>query len=286
VFRYNPDKGITPAECFDLEANPDIENDWPMYRIAYLDEGGKPSTLEVPMTFADFAVTEGRFRKQFRTAPRDTWNENMVPLHEYLDLEADDREGKFPYIWAVDKKQKLIRVIPSRALVESCEERRNFWRMLKAIAGIRREVDAEEIARKVRVELAGRLASRLLELAGAGGMAAAEALIASPEASAASLPAPSASVVPGAEPSGNGYIAPYIDSAECTACDECIKINSKIFAYNEKKQAYIKDAKGGPFRDLVRAAEKCTAQVIHPGMPLDRSEKDIEKLIKRAKKYS
>lgn len=286
VFRYNPDKGTTPAECFDLDANPDIENDWPMYRIRYLDEGGKQSELEVPMTFADFAVTEGRFRKQFRTAPRDTWNENMVPLHEYLDLAPDDREGKFPYIWAVDKKRKLIRVIPSRALVESCEERRNFWRMLKAIAGIRREVDAEEIAQKVRVELAGRLASRLLELAGAGGVAAAEALIASPEPPAPAAPPPSASAAPGAEPSGNGYIAPYIDSAECTACDECIKINSKIFAYNEKKQAYIKDPRGGPFRDLVRAAEKCTAQVIHPGMPLDRSEKDIEKLIKRAKKYS
>jgi pyruvate-ferredoxin/flavodoxin oxidoreductase len=88
-----------------------------------------------------------------------------------------------------------------------------------------------------------------------------------------------------AAPSGNGHVAPWIDSAECTACDECIKINPKIFAYNEKKQAYIKDPKGGPYKDLVRAAEKCTAQVIHPGIPADRSEKDIEKLIKRAQKF-
>ena len=42
--------------------------------------------MELPLTFADFAITEGRFRKQFRTVPRDAWNENMVPLAEYLDL--------------------------------------------------------------------------------------------------------------------------------------------------------------------------------------------------------
>lgn len=285
VFRYNPDNGVTPVECFDLEGNPEIETDWPTYRIAYLDDSGVKAEMEVPMTFADFAVTEGRFRKQFRTAPRDTWNENMVPLHEFIELGADEREGLFPYIWATDKKQKLVRVIPSQIVVESCEERRGFWRMLKSVAGIRVEVSPDEIAQKVRVEMAGRLASRLLELAGAGAAAAAQALVA-PTESAAALPAPSARAGAPSSDNGSGYVAPYIDSAECTACDECIKINPKMFQYNEKKQAVIKDPKGGPFRDLVRAAEKCTAQVIHPGMPADRSEKDIEKLIKRAKKYA
>ncbi|MCC6798362.1 MAG: 2-oxoacid:acceptor oxidoreductase family protein [Candidatus Hydrogenedentes bacterium] len=289
VYRYNPDRGITPAECFDLEANPEMEVDWPTYKISYVDETGSKAELQVPMTFADFAVTEGRFRKQFRTAPRDTWNENMVPLHEFIEIPKEERAGKFPFIWAVDKKQKLIRVIPSQIVVNSCEERRNFWRMLKAVAGIRKEIDPNEIAQKVRVEMVGRLASRLMELAGGGPMAAMEALIApaaepAAEGAAASAPAP-ANAKPAAPAGGNGYVAPHIDSAQCTACDECMKINAKIFAYNDQKKAYIKDPKGGPYRDLVRAAEKCTAQVIHPGMPADRSEKDIDKLIKRAKKY-
>lgn len=291
IYRYNPDKGVTPAECFDLEGNPDLDEDWPVYRIEYLDEQGNKSSIETPMTFADFAVTEGRFRKQFRTAPRDTWNEKMVPLHEFIDLDAGDREGLFPYIWALDRKQRLIRVIPSQAVVQSAEERRDFWRMLKAIAGVRKEIDAEAIAQQVRAELAGRLAARLIELASGNGAAMAEALIApagvSPVPALPPTPvAPaSAGVAAAPSPSGNGYVAPWIDSAECTACDECIKINPKIFAYNEKKQAYIKDPKGGPYKDLVRAAEKCTAQVIHPGIPADRSEKDIEKLIKRAQKF-
>ena len=72
----------------------------------------------------------------------------------------------------------------------------------------------------------------------------------------------------------------------CTSCDECMRINNRIFAYNENKQAFIKNAKGGPYRDLVKAAEKCTAQVIHPGQPMDPSEKDLDKLVKRAAKYN
>ena len=86
--------------------------------------------------------------------------------------------------------------------------------------------------------------------------------------------------------SGGGYTPAHIDSTQCTACDECIQINPKIFAYNEQKKAYVKDPKGGPFKDLVRAAEKCTAQVIHPGTPANPAEKDLDKLLKRAKKYS
>ena len=31
--------------------------------------------MELPMTFADFAITEVRFRKHFRMAPPDTWND-------------------------------------------------------------------------------------------------------------------------------------------------------------------------------------------------------------------
>ena len=37
---------------------------------------------------------------------------------------------------------------------------------------------------------------------------------------------------------------------------------------------------------VLRAAEKCTAQIIHPGTPADPNEKDLEKLQKRAAKYN
>jgi pyruvate-ferredoxin/flavodoxin oxidoreductase len=35
----------------------------------------------------------------------------MVPLAEFLAAGQDEREGKFPYIWAVDQKQRLMRLL-------------------------------------------------------------------------------------------------------------------------------------------------------------------------------
>ena len=78
----------------------------------------------------------------------------------------------------------------------------------------------------------------------------------------------------------------WIDTPECTACDECVNLNPQIFAYNENHKAYIKDAAAGPYRDIVKAAERCTARVIHPGLPRDRSAKDIEKWIARGRKFN
>jgi pyruvate-ferredoxin/flavodoxin oxidoreductase len=81
-------------------------------------------------------------------------------------------------------------------------------------------------------------------------------------------------------------MAPWLDTDDCTACDECVNLNSAIFAYNESKKAFIKDPNGGPYRDLVKAAERCTAQVIHPGLPKDRSTKDVDKWIARGRKFN
>ncbi len=78
----------------------------------------------------------------------------------------------------------------------------------------------------------------------------------------------------------------YIESSRCTSCDECTRINRKVFAYNEKKQAYIKDAAAGTFKDLVTAAEKCPVGIIHPGTPINPKEKGLEKLIQRAARFN
>jgi pyruvate-ferredoxin/flavodoxin oxidoreductase len=82
-----------------------------------------------------------------------------------------------------------------------------------------------------------------------------------------------------------GYEAVWIDTPLCTACDECTEINPKMFAYNDEKKAIVIDAKAGAFKDVVRAAEKCTADCIHPGTPWNSNEKGLDKLIKRAEKY-
>jgi pyruvate-ferredoxin/flavodoxin oxidoreductase len=79
---------------------------------------------------------------------------------------------------------------------------------------------------------------------------------------------------------------PYIETARCTSCDECININKKMFAYDENKQAYIKDKNAGTFAEIVQAAERCTAGIIHPGTPLNKKEKDLDKWIERAQPFN
>ncbi len=294
IFRYNPDKGILPEDCFDLDGNPSIYDLWPRYKLEYV-EGGQEKTMELPLTFADFAMTEGRFRKHFRVATPDTWHDKMSPLAEYLELEVDDREERVPFIWTVNKKGHLSRLLVDDTMVASCEDRQNFWQMLKAIAKVEKpeSAAASDNSARIRQEIVGNLVAGLMKLAQnpAEGLAAlssqqATAENAGSEASAAESTGSPQDADKGAAQSESEYMAPWIDSDECTACDECTQLNGEIFAYNDNKKAYIKNPDGGPYRDLVKAAEKCTAQVIHPGLPKDRSEKDVDKWIKRAEKFN
>jgi pyruvate-ferredoxin/flavodoxin oxidoreductase len=279
IFKYNPDNGVTAEENFDLSGNPAMDRNWPAYQLKY-KENGRDKTMEVSMTFADFALTEARFRKHFRMAPRDTWNDNMVELAEFLDLSGGDREGKFPYIWAVDRKQRLNRVLVDKSIVESCEERRDFWIMLRALAGEDKQPEQKaDLESKIRAEVVGKIAQGLMKLAGEGNGAGLAGLAmgttTQPNMAVAEAPA-----------KGGDYMAPWLETSECTSCDECTKLNPNIFAYNADGKAFIKNPNGGPYEDLVKAAEKCTARVIHPGLPADRSAKDMDKWIKRGEKYN
>ncbi|OQA32379.1 MAG: Pyruvate synthase subunit PorA [Betaproteobacteria bacterium ADurb.Bin341] len=273
LFRFNPDAGIVFSECVSLEGNPALEQDWPTYSLRYLDEQGVEQSMVVPMTFADFAATEARFSKHFKKAPPETWNDNMILLADFIELTEDEREGRFPYIWATDKKNRLMRLIVSSDLARSAEERRNYWRQVKDVAGMGKAQggDASELAEQVRSELIEKITA---VLGGNVGTSLA------PSAPAASAPAETG----GADTSG--YEPAWVDSPECTACDECINLAPKAFAYNDQKQAYVSNPKGAKYADFVKAAEKCTASCIHPGTPWDKSEPNLDKLIARAAKFN
>lgn len=276
VFKFNPDEGIKAKDAFDLSGNPSIQELWPEYTLKYLEKGMEKE-MTLPMTFADFAITEGRFRKHFRKAPRDTWNDNMIPLHAFIAMEEEEREGKFPFIWAVDRKQHLSRVLVAKPIVDSCEERRDFWLMLKDIAGVDAKPAASEknIERKIRAEVIQKMTAKLMKLAGGATLP--------PTTKASAVP----QETPVAEEATAGdAMAPWIDTEDCTSCDECINLNGQIFEYDANKKAIIKDPDGGPYEDIVKAAEKCTAQVIHPGLPKHPLKKDHDKWVKRAEKFN
>ncbi len=287
LFSYDPEAGPLPEEAFDLTGNPDLERDWPTYQLRYR-EGKREKTLEIPTTFADFALTEVRFRKHFRMAPRDTWNENMVPLAEFLELDVSDREGRFPFVWTVSSKQELQRLIVDHTMVESSEERRGFFRMLRSLAGQGRAPgeSREEIEQELQRQWVARLAQNLMRLSTGSdelGEGALSSLVAASEVQ--TTPVEAAASAP-AESTADDVLAPWIDSSECTACDECTRLNPRIFAYGPDRKAYIQNAAGGPYSDLVRAAERCAARIIHPGRPRDRSERNIEQWIARGDKFN
>jgi pyruvate-ferredoxin/flavodoxin oxidoreductase len=222
----------------------------------------------------------------------------MVLVSDYLELDEDDRDGKVPYVWALDAKQELSRLLVAEPMVKSAEDRRNFWIMLKDLAGAE-EVEVtsdEQLESRIRQEVVQKITSGLVGLVSGGqpldfsavlDTAEVTAATAEAPAPAAEAAAPAKAAPAAAAPEASGeYMAPWIDTEECTACDECIIINPQIFAYNDEKKAVIVSAEAGPYRDLVKSAEKCTAAVIHPGLPRDQSAKDIGKWIKRGQKFN
>jgi hypothetical protein len=78
---------------------------------------------------------------------------------------------------------------------------------------------------------------------------------------------------------------PTIETARCTTCEECVKINNRMFVYDANKQAYIADLAAGTYRELVEAAESCQVSIIHPGKPRNPQEPGLDELVARAEPF-
>ncbi len=362
LFVYDPEAGDSIADCMDLDGNPARDAAWPVYDLEWTDpETGETETLELPMTIADWAATEGRFRKHFTPVGPDADEDRLVPFHEYLELTTEERDAKIPFVHGRGGDGPM-RLAVTEEIVELARDRLLFWNQLRELAGLRvpdsvraeirsqlegeiqkrkEELEAEHERRlaEMRSTLPRTVARRLAEglvragdpertLAeileevertpnldpvgpdeallggnGSGGNAASVAPGPVPEGGAAggpdgdgggvaTAPAPKAAeAAPPKEaeaptPDGGGLrMEPYIETARCTTCNECIHINNRMFAYDENKQAYIADASAGTFKELVQAAERCTARIIHPGDPLNPEEPDLEKWIERAQAF-
>jgi len=79
---------------------------------------------------------------------------------------------------------------------------------------------------------------------------------------------------------------PWIEEEICTACGDCLKVNSKLFVFGDSGKAVITDPKNGTFKDLVVAAERCPTAAIHPGEPINKKEKNLDKLVARAESFN
>jgi pyruvate-ferredoxin/flavodoxin oxidoreductase len=150
-FIFNPRKGETQQEAFDVKGNPTPERDW--WRTKYKADG-----TEYNFTVAHWAITEGRFRKHVKDIKEEE-AKALVLLDDMLALIAQDdvihrrvfdpnHRSFVPnfgcYIKA-DVNGKLKYFAVSRQMVLFAVERRKAWRMLQSKAGV---VNKDYLAQK------------------------------------------------------------------------------------------------------------------------------------------
>jgi pyruvate-ferredoxin/flavodoxin oxidoreductase len=133
---YDPDGGPSFADCLSLEGNPSPGDAWPTYSLKYLDDEDVEQTMELPVTIADWAATEVRFKQHFSEESSTDNADEMMLFHEFLAATPEDREGRTPFIWTLTKDRKLRRLKASIEMVSLAEERQQFWSQLRQLAGL------------------------------------------------------------------------------------------------------------------------------------------------------
>ena len=320
----NPDEGDRAAERVRFGGNPQSDKDWPVETLEYAEAGGERREMSLAFTFADYALLMPALHDHFRMVPAGYESDELVPVADYLAQDAASSERLVPFVWGIDDKGVLVKLAISRALVFACRDRLNYWHALQELAGVHNfyveaavervledaraaaEAEREELLKTheeeldaARSEAAGEAMGQLVDvlmgadlssLAGGSSPATMPPPSAAP-ADEAAAPAAEAEAAPEPEPEEEeeedlGFDEPWVDSAACTTCDDCITINKQMFAYNEDKQAYLVDPRAGTYEELVRAAETCPAKCIHPGKPLDPNEPGLDELIARAEPFN
>lgn len=324
VFTFDPNKGPALADRLRIEDNAECQSDWPAENYSYTTADGVEETTTLSFTAAEYLYLDKRFDRHFWVVPAEAWHPDMVPLHEFVILDTAGRQGKIPFITTVDSRNRLGRVVVTGTIVDAVEATMAAWRHFQELGGVnnsfaerllaeeRSRLDEEkkqevlEIERnyiaqldqdvgELTREIVNRIAGQLMLDSGAQGYQPI-APVSSRAVPETASPGPASS--PATESSTTEAIAQdedeeevvvlddaYIDTPLCTSCDECTKLDSAIFAYNENKQAYIKDDRGGPYSNIVRAAELCPVRLIHPGKPKNPDEPDLAKWTERAKPF-
>ncbi len=321
-FFINPAAGDSASERVQFIGNPQPERDWPIHRFSFVDQSGERQERDLAFTFADYALLIPRLSSHFAPIPEGCDESDLVAVDRYLELDSEQLFHKVPFIWAVDSDNQLRRMAVTRSLILACRDRLNFWRTLQELAGvksryielavertkaeIRAEADAEietikadferqvdEAKATAASEVMGRLTDVLMGMdlssssltrptAGTSNRAATPTTLTSiPETDDAA----GSEEEPEEEERG-GYEDPWIDSALCTSCNDCLALNPIMYVYNEDNQAYISDPESGTYAQLVEGAELCPSRCIHPGLPLNKSEPGLDALIERAKPFN
>lgn len=229
--------------------------------------------------------------RHFEVILEGAWEPEQMELGAFLSHSCMDAPRALPFIWVWTPKGERRRALLSREVVAFSRERMRSWRLLQEMAGIRNnraELVIAEALKEAQESSLARERQAVKKAEQAAAAAAIHRLVAvltnTTVASAVELPGPleNKSEIPGASERTD----PYIDSFLCTSCNDCMKINNRMFSYNADKQAYIADPRAGSFAELVKAAEGCPAKCIHPGSPRAGDLTASAAIIARAKRMT
>ena len=84
AFIYDPSAGPNWAARFCLQANSQVELDWPVKGFAYEDEQHQSVSQDLAFTVVDFLAADQRYAGHLARVPREKWNGSMIPVDESL----------------------------------------------------------------------------------------------------------------------------------------------------------------------------------------------------------
>ncbi len=278
AFSYDPSAGPDWASRFCLDANSQLDLDWPLQTFTYEDEQHQRVSEELAFTLVDFVASDRRYARHLARVPKEKWNGSMITVDESLRRERRGLPDKVPGLLMVDADNVLQKVIVDERLIREARRCREMWHSLQELGGIHNS-HAEKLLAREKTAWEERLqASAAAQTASAPSAPTTAAVAAAP------APAAAASAPVEQEPERSPDEA-YIETARCSTCNECTTLNNKMFAYDANQQAYIKDINAGTYAQLVEAAESCQVSVIHPGKPRNPKEPGLEELQKRAELF-
>lgn len=318
--KYEVNSGNHIGDRLDISKNAQTDLAFPSYQLDIKSDDGI-QTRDFSLTPCDVFLMNVQHMDNVEVLPYSSNDSSLMPIEEYLDADADSSKGKIPITWVVDEDLILRQAVVPVSVVQRARGRLDFWSFIQDLDGgfsDRVDHDMEEFRSRIVQEKESEVASLRAELEAkydamrSGDLERSLTRILyrlldsdkdisqildtiSTSAETKSHPVkeiPSHDPVP--EVKENQEVTQekivqadvWIETDECTSCSDCIDALPAVFKYNEDKQAIVHNPKGGTYAKIVSAAEKCPAACIHPGLPKDKNEPNIDKLLKRAEKFN
>jgi ferredoxin len=318
-FTFDVSHHINKGNLLDISKNLQPDQVFPSFNIDIKTSSGHQSE-EYIMTIGDLMTISQDNLKTLLVLKTAELNDDMIPVAQYLDGNMDALKRKFPSIWLVDQQQIMKQAVVPVSWIKGCRARVDYWHFLQELSSgsldirqtiddlksdweLKKEAEIEEMKAQLLDDF-NRTRERDLELAisrmlngllgSENGIVPMLESFSTAEVHVADNPIAKLkqeenlqeAVTVKQESSTIVKSDAWVETDECTSCSDCIDALPGVFKYNSDKQAIVHNPKGGPYAKIVAAAEKCPAACIHPGLPHNTNEPNIEKLIKRAEKFN